>query len=47
MDGEKALAGVIKELAEDVVGGVGDMFKTEAAKKLGWTKQKFHLTPRF
>lgn len=47
LNGEEALANVIKELAEDVVGGVGDMFKTETAKKLGWTKQKFHLTPRF
>lgn len=47
LDGEKALAGVIKELAEDVVGGVGDMFKTKAAANFGWTKQKFHLSARF
>lgn len=47
MDGEKALANIVKELAEDVVGGFGDMLKTKASANFGWSKQKFFLQPRF
>lgn len=47
MDGEKALAGIIKEIAEDVVGGVGDRFRSEAAQNFGWLKNKVYTSPRF
>lgn len=47
MDGEKALAGIIKEIAEDVVGGAGDMLRAEAANKFGWLKNKVYTSPRF
>lgn len=47
MNGEQALLGIIKELAEDVVGGTGDMFRKEAAKNFGWLKNKVYVSPRF
>lgn len=47
MDGEKALAGIIKEIAEDVVGGASDMLRKEAASKFGWMKTKVYTSPRF
>lgn len=47
MDGEKALLGVIKEIAEDQVGGFGDKLRSDAAKNFGWLKNKIHASPRF
>lgn len=47
LHGEKALLNIIKELAEDVVGGFGDQLASESAAKNNTFKQKFHLSPRF
>jgi len=47
IDGEKALLNIIKELAEDVVGGVSDSYAAAAAREFGWFKQKFFLSARF
>lgn len=47
LNGEKALLGVIKEVAEDVVGGFGDRLRSEAAKEFGWLKNKIFTGPRF
>lgn len=47
MNGEQALANIIKELAEDVVGGFGDRLRQDAAKEFGWVKSKIFTSPRF
>lgn len=47
MHGEKALLNIIKEVAEDVVGGVTDKWKADISKELGWFKSKLHLSARF
>lgn len=44
---DEAFLGVLEEIAEDLVGGAGDFFKSEAAKKWEISKQKLHLSPRF
>lgn len=47
LDAEKAILNVIKEIAEDVVGGFGDRLRSETAKNFGWLKNKVSLSARF
>jgi hypothetical protein len=47
LNGEQALLNIIEELAEDVVGGVGDRFRKEASENFGWLKSKTFTSPRF
>lgn len=47
IDGAEALENVIKEIAEDQLGGFGDQLRSEASKKQGWLKNKIHTSPRF
>lgn len=47
IDGSKAFRDMIKEIAEDVVGGAAEQLRDEAAKKNGWFKYKVFLNPRF
>lgn len=47
INASEAMLGILKEIAEDLIGGASDALAKGAAKKFGWSKQKFHLSPRF
>lgn len=47
MDAKEAFLGILKEIAEDLMGGFGDMLRQKAATKNGWFKTKIFTSPRF
>lgn len=47
VDGGEAFKNVLKEIAEDLIGGAGDRLRQEAAKRMGWFKNKIFTSPRF
>lgn len=47
MDAKEAFLGVLEEIAEDIIGGVGDRLRGAAATKNGWFKTKIFTSPRF
>lgn len=47
VDGLEAILNIVKEIAEDLIGGAGDALRSEAAAKMGWFKNKIWTMPRF
>lgn len=47
MDAKSAFMNVLKEIAEDILGGIGDRLRSKAAAKNNWFKNKIFTSPRF